>query len=178
MLNPEQVPGAVDELRPYLTECCEISLADWQDNPNSGAWVKFRLPDETHLEIYRGKNRAGRTQKFGQRYTMMLIEIDDDETPVNHERRMQMENPDKKPMELPQLAGYLCTLPDFHKWIVETTGEPCPDKEAAAAFVRSLCGILSRRDLGTNEAAAEIFRTLAHDFDVWKTAQVVGEPHN
>lgn len=175
MLNPEHVPEAIDELRPYLTECCEVSLADWADSANSGAWVKFRLPDESHLEIYRGKERAGRGMRFGQRYTMMLVQIDDDEQPINHERRTKMENTEK-PMSLPQLAGYLCTLPQFQAWIAEEYGEPCPDKDAAANFVRSMCGIQSRAELKDNEAAATAFKAIAHDFDVWKTAQASAEP--
>ena len=85
MTMPEHVAHLLEQLKPYLADVCEVSLADWQDNPNAGAWVKFKLPDETHLEIYRGKNRTGRNQRWGHRYYMMLIEIGDDEQPTRQE---------------------------------------------------------------------------------------------
>lgn len=157
MIHPEEVPQLLEELKPYMTEVCEVSLADWQDNPNSGAWVKFRLPDETHLEIYRGKNRAGRTQKFGQRYQMLLIEINDDETP--------MTAPEPRPMRLSQLAGAKCNDPEFRAWLEHEFGEPCPDAEAAAVFIRETCGVESRAHLDTNDQAAELFRGLLQDYD-------------
>lgn len=157
VIQPEDVPERLEELRPYMTEVCEVSLADWQDNPNSGAWVKFRLPDETHLEIYRGKNRAGRTQKFGQRYQMILIEINDDETP--------MQAPEPKPRKLSQIAGGLCHDEKFRKWAEVQYGEPCPDEPAAAQLIREVCGVESRSLLDSNPDAATLFRELLADYD-------------
>lgn len=162
MIQPEQVPELLEELKPYMTEVCEVSLADWQDNPNSGAWVKFRLPDETHLEIYRGKNRAGRTQKFGQRYQMILIEINDDETP--------MQAPEQKPRKLSQIAGALCHDANFRAWAEAQYGEPCPDEAAAAQMIREVCGIESRSFLDTNDEAAKVFRELLADYDASKSS--------
>lgn len=156
-MNPEDVPETLTELRPYMTEVCEVSLADWQDNPNSGAWVKFRLPDESHLEIYRGKSRSGRTQKFGQRYQMILIEINDDETP------MPAQEP--KPKKLSQIAGALCHDAKFMAWLEREFGEPCPDESTAAKVVREACGIESRSYLDVNETAAGIFRELLANYD-------------
>lgn len=162
MIQPEEVPALIEELKPYMTEVCEVSLADWQDNPNSGAWVKFRLPDEKHLEIYRGKNRAGRTQKFGQRYQMILIEINDDETP--------MQAPEPKPRKLSQIAGGLCHDAAFRTWAEQQYGEPCQDHEAAARLVREVCGVESRSHLDTNEDAANLFRELLRDYDGSKSS--------
>lgn len=156
---PEEVPEALRALQPYMTEVCEVSLADWQDNPNSGAWVKFRLPDEKHLEIYRGKNRAGRTQKWGQRYQMILIEINDDETP------MQAQEETSKPRKLSQIAGGLCRSEDFRKWCEAQYSEPCPDEAAAAQLIREVCGIESRAHLDVNAEAAQVFRDLLADYD-------------
>ena len=159
MIQPEEVAGTLEDLRPYMTEVCEVLLADWQENPNSGAWVKFRLPDEKHLEIYRGKYRAGRTKGFGQRYQMILIEINDDETP------MTPEHSEPKPRKLSSIAGALCNDPNFRAWASHTYGEPCPDAEAAAVMVREVCGIQSRAELDANEGAAELFRELLRDYD-------------
>jgi hypothetical protein len=122
--------------------------------------VKFRLPDESHLEIYRGKNRAGRTQKFGQRYQMILIEINDDETP--------MQAPEPKPRKLSQIAGGLCHDEKFRAWLEHEHGEPFPTAEHAAVFIRETCGVESRSFLDTNEAAAGVFRTLLSDYDEYQ----------
>lgn len=156
-MEPEDVPEVLAGLKPYMTEVCEVSLADWQDNPNSGAWVKFRLPDESHLEVYRGKNRAGRTQKFGQRYQMILIEINDDETP--------MHAPDPKPRKLSSIAGAMCNDPHFRAWLASEFGDPCPDADAAAVFIRETCGIESRAHLDSNVHAAGLFREILSDYD-------------
>lgn len=160
MIHPEDVAQVLEELKPYMREVCEVSLADWQDNPNSGAWVKFRLPDETHLEIYRGKNRAGRTQKFGQRYQMILIEINDDETPMQNEPQQE-----PKPRKLSQIAGALCHDAKFRSWAEAEYGDPVPDEDAAAKLVREVCGIESRAHLDTNEDAAKVFRELLANYD-------------
>lgn len=160
MIQPEEVAGTLDELKPYMAEVCEVMLADWQDNPNSGAWVKFRLPDETHLEIYRGKYRAGRTKGFGQRYRMILIEINDDEAPMTPEAD---ETP--RPRKLSQIAGALCNNPVFRAWAADAYGDPVPDADAAAQLVRDICGIESRRELDTNEEAAKLFRGVLEEFD-------------
>lgn len=160
MINPEDVQQVLAELRPYLTEICEVSLADWQDNPNSGAWVKFRLPDESHLNVYRGRNRAGRTQKFGQRYHLMLIEINDDETAIPAPR-----DPEPKARKLSSLAGLLCNYETFRAWCEKESGEECPDSDSAAEVIRMLCGIESRAELDTNPEAAKVFRGLLERYD-------------
>ena len=158
---PEEVPQALRALQPYMTEVCEVMLCDWQENPNSGAWVKFKLPDETHLQIYRGKYRTGRTKGFGQRYQMILIEINDDETPMQPE-------PAVKPRKLSQIAGGLCHDAKFRAWCEVQYGEPCPDDAAAAQLIREVCGIESRAHLDVNEEAAKVFRELLADYDAAK----------
>ena len=163
MILPERVSELLAELKPYMAEVCEISLADWQDNPNSGAWVKFRLPDESHLDVYRGRNRAGRTQKFGQRYFMMLIEINDDETP------MPAETQQRRPMKLSQIAGAICHDEKFRAWAEEQYGDPVPDEAAAANLIREVCGVESRSHLDSNDDAASVFRQLLADYDAWKS---------
>lgn len=161
-INPEDVTEVLKALQPYLTSVCEVSLADWQDNPNSGAWVKLRLPDEKHLEVFRGKDRAGRTQKWGQRYHLMLIEINDDET-----IRMP-DNPAPRATKLSQLAGVLVNKSEFRAWAQETYGDPVPDAEAAANLIRETCGVRSRADLDTNPESAKLFRELLAEYDASK----------
>lgn len=170
-MNPEDVPAAIEELRPFFLQITEAQLKDYGESANAGCWVSFRLPDPESLECYRGRDRSGRNARSGQRYTLMVVELDEHtDEPVNNERRTRMENPEKevKPMSLPQMSGYFCTLPDFREWLLETYDQACEDTEAAAAFVRGMCNIESRRDLLTNEAAATIFRKMAAEFDEWR----------
>jgi hypothetical protein len=52
---------------------------------------------------------------------------------------------------LAQVAGMLCTLPEFWKHL-RVSGE-----QEAAAHVRAACGVRSRAELDTNAYAAELF---------------------
>lgn len=52
---------------------------------------------------------------------------------------------------LAQVAGTLCSNPAFQAWC------GVADPEEAAAWVRRICGIASRRELDTDPAAARIF---------------------
>lgn len=159
MTLPEEVHALLEQLKAYMAEVCEVSLADWQDNPNSGAWVKFRLPDESHLNVYRGRNRAGRTQKFGQRYHLMLIEIADDETPV------QQREQEPAPRKLSSIAGAMCENTGFRAWLEKEHGEAMPNSESAAEWIRTVCGVSSRAELDTNTHAAALFREILGEYD-------------
>lgn len=171
-LNPEDVPGAIEALTPFFLQITEAQLKDYGESANAGCWVSFRLPDPESLEVYRGKDRSGRNARNGQRYTLMVIAIDEhtDQPERNHVDK------EPKPMSLPQLAGYLCTQMDFRDWLFETYGTECADTEAAAVFVRGWCKIESRRELLTNDAAADTFRKMAADFDAWKKANLGDAP--
>lgn len=169
-MNPADVPAAIEELRPFFLQITEAQLKDYGESANAGCWVSFRLPDPESLECYRGRDRSGRNARSGQRYTLMVIEIDEHtDEPVNNERT-RMENPDK-PMTLPQMAGYFCTLEDFRLWLRETYGAEVNSVETAAIFVRDMCNVESRKELLTNEAAAITFRKMAADYDAWKKAR-------
>ena len=52
---------------------------------------------------------------------------------------------------LAQVAGTLCTLPEFWQHL----GVSCESE--AAEIVRNLCGVKSRAELDTNPAAAQLF---------------------
>ena len=69
------------------------------------------------------------------------------------------------------IAGGVCHDAQFMQWIAENYGQDCQDSEAAAAFLRSICGIESRALLDSNPQAAEVFRGILGHFDEWKRAQ-------
>ena len=72
-------------------------------------------------------------------------------------------------MPLAQVAGILSNDMQFRAFAgtrtIKTGVELGPS--AAAEFIRTFCGITSRRDLNTNAIAADKFQTLRTEFDAW-----------
>lgn len=68
-----------------------------------------------------------------------------------------------------QQAGMLCNDERFRAFAgtqcLSTTVQISPT--AAAEFIRTHCGVTSRRDLNTDADAARKFQTLRTEFDVW-----------
>lgn len=153
---PEQVPEYIEQLKPYFATVVEAQLKDYGESANAGVWVSFRLPTPEDLEVFRGQDRSGRNARTGKRYTLMLVEINDQEEPVQAEQET---------MKLSQIAGMMCNNPNFRAWLKQEFSEPFPDDEAAAVFIRVLCGVNSRSELDTSPHAASLFRTLLEDYD-------------
>lgn len=130
----------------------EMQLAGWSESHTSGAKLTFWLPEAADLEVFRGMtSRKG--HKAGQRFAVVLVEIGDDEKPV--------QQPAEKPKgkELAQLAGRWCADPYFQHWLGAT------DEDDAAAQIRLACRITSRAELDHNEqAAAKFHRTFREPF--------------
>ena len=160
-MSPEDVAETLEALRPYFSTIVEAQLKDYGESANAGCWVSFRLPTPEDLEIYRGQDRSGRNARTGKRYTLMLIELNDQEEHVE-------QRDERKPMKLSQMSGALCQDAQFRAWCEKTYGELCPDDAAAAQVIREVCGIESRAHLDTNPDAAALFRELLNDFDASK----------
>lgn len=166
MIQPEQVAEVMEDLKPYFALVIEAQLKDFGESANAGCWVSFRLPAPEDLEIFRGQDRSGRNARQGKRYTLMLVELGDDETAVNQDARRAMEpEKEQRPRKLSQIAGGICHDVKFRAWVAQTYVVSCATTNEAAEFIRSMCGIPSRADLDTNTAAAGIFRTLLADYD-------------
>ncbi len=158
-MQPEDVPATLEELKPFFAAIVEAQLKDYGESANAGCWVSFRLPSPEDLEIYRGQDRSGRNARTGKRYTLMLIELTD------QDESMRATNPEPKAYKLSQIAGAKCNDPNFRVWLAAEFHEPFLDAEAAAVFIRETCGISSRSELDTNNFAADLFRTLLEDYD-------------
>lgn len=159
-MQPEDVPATLEELKPYFATIVESQLKDYGESANAGCWVSFRLPSPEDLEIFRGQDRSGRNARTGKRYTLMLIEIND------QDEHMPPENQEVKPRKLSSIAGAMCNDANFRAWLTSEFGEPCPDAESAAVVIRETCGVESRAHLDTNAAAAALFREILADYDV------------
>lgn len=158
---PEEVPQTLRELEPYFATVVEAQLKDYGESANAGCWVSFRVPSPEDLEPFRGQDRSGRNARTGKRYTLMLIELSDQDEPVRNGGHMEGE----KPRKLSQIAGALCHDEKFRAWCEAQYGEPCPDEAAAAQLIREVCAIESRSLLDVNPDAAKLFRELLSDYD-------------
>lgn len=140
-----------------------VMLAGWTDSHNGGAKVAFWLEDPKDLDVFRGLTvTKGKTA--GQRFAMVLVEIDDDETPKQTEEA-RYEEP--KGGALAKLAGQLCQNLAFRHWfwtkqwhvpnggLIEVDGTM--EAEETAEAIRQVCGVISRAELDHNAAAAEVF---------------------
>jgi hypothetical protein len=75
--------------------------------------------------------------------------------------------PAEKRGSLAQQAGILCNDPAFQRFMGERVHLDLAGAEATAVMVREYCGIHSRSELDSDEAAAAKFRDLRADFKLW-----------
>lgn len=139
----------------------EVMLAGWNESHSGGAKVTFFLRDAKALEAFRHLTVA-KGKQAGHRFAMVLVEIGEDEQPVNQH--------DKKGGAITKLAAMFCGQERFWQWarlkhpeawaraeaIVGAAGGQAP-VEVAAEFVRRMCSIKSRSELDTNAAAQKVF---------------------
>lgn len=107
---------------------------------------------------------------MGTRFACVLVEINDDETPVDHKAAMRDKWRDLGPTKQ---AGMRCTDPVFWAWLEEERHYQVANSEQAAEVVRDICGVASRRDLEKPGNATERLRwfDLDNAFQAWKAAE-------
>lgn len=133
----------------------EVQLAGWSESHNGGCKVTFWLSDSSDLDAFRAMTvRKG--NQAGQRLACALVEINDDETPVQQPAAAS-EPPAPKGGPLARLAAQWCASPDFQEWL-RTLGVQCDNADDAADFVRKVCHIKSRAELDNEPAAARFFQ--------------------
>lgn len=127
----------------------EMQLAGWSDSHTGGAKVTFWLPDASDLEVFRTlTTRKGNTA--GHRFGVALVEIGDDEQPVQASDK-------PKGGELAKLAGRLCQNQEFWLFLTDVHAVHAHTADDAALFIRQFCGIKSRSELDHDERAAALF---------------------
>jgi hypothetical protein len=133
----------------------EVMLAGWSETHNGGAKLTFWLPDAGELDAFRSLTvRKGNTA--GQRFMAVLVQIGDDELPVQAEAPVAPAKPATGPLCL--LAARLCQNPAFRSWLASHHAVTSASSEAGAAeFIRSVCEVNSRKELDTDARAAAVF---------------------
>lgn len=123
----------------------EVQFRRWSDSSTQGVQVTFALPDSEALEPLKGME--------GKRFMAVLVQIGDDEQPVQPTPRKDTRGP------LCREACDLCAMLEFQEWAHATAdlrGEP--SEESAKDVILGFCGIDSRKELDTVATAAEKFR--------------------
>ncbi|MDN7965492.1 hypothetical protein QZM92_26285 [Burkholderia multivorans] len=140
----------------------EMQLMNWGESSSNGAWVKFWLnPDD--LQVFRDlKCRSGKIA--GQRFAAVLVEVGDDEQPVQ-----QPERPKGGPLAI--LAGRLCQDAEFWRFATTNYGiEFSPGEEAdeCAEWIRQHCGVASRSEIDHNPNATAAFHEIRGAWIKWR----------
>jgi hypothetical protein len=107
---------------------------------------------------------------MGTRFACVLVEINDDETPVDH----VAEERDKwKALGAAQQAGIRCKDPIFLAYLNEERGFDVHNEEEAAQVVRGICGVTSRSELnkpGKLEQRLQWYK-IDFAFQAWKAVE-------
>ena len=141
----------------------EVVLAGWSETSTGGRKCTFWF-DEDSAEHPLKKFTVRRGKHAGTRFRMVLVEIGDDEVPVDQVAREQHETVVGGPIS--KHCGMLCRddafilymkqrYPDSFTEGVEQGRKP---DQIAAGIVRQICVIDSRAELDHNEQAAEIYQ--------------------
>lgn len=107
---------------------------------------------------------------MGTRFQCVLVEINDDEQPVDHVAQAR----DKwRSLRLAQQAGIRCGDAVFWAWLEEEKNYVANNSEEAAIAVRELCGVVSRADFdkpGFSEARIK-WHDLDYAFQAWRAKE-------
>lgn len=110
------------------------------------------------------------TAQMGTRFVCVLVEINDDETAVDHKMIAQ----DKwRQLGPARQAGIRCKDPVFRAFLKEVRFFEVTDEETAADVVRQLCRVASRADLDKvgNSASRLLWHDLDNEFQGWRVKE-------
>jgi len=149
----------MSDVKPTFTG--EVQLASWSESHSGGAKIVLWLNDPAELDAFRALTvRKGNVA--GQRFMAVLVEIGDDEQPVEAPSSPPPEPtpPAVKPFSgLTRLAIEWCEMPAFWGWATRNFPSfgRVVNAEQAKALILDRCCIKSRSELNTNQEAARYF---------------------
>jgi hypothetical protein len=123
----------------------EVQFRRYSDTSTQGVQITLALPDRESLEPL--------IHKAGKRFACVLVEIGDDELPVQEPERVKV-----GPL-CREAVGY-CQMPEFQAWVPVHTASNFGDRineEGCKKFILSACDIASRRHLDEIPSAADRF---------------------
>lgn len=107
---------------------------------------------------------------MGTRFQCALVEISDDETPVDHKA---MDRDKWRALGSVKQAGIRCKDPIFWAFLREHYEETIVDEAEAAEAVRYICNVLTRSDLGKPGFSDQriLWFDLDNKFQAWKAKE-------
>lgn len=132
----------------------EVMLKGWSDGTTGWKLTLWIHANEAGLHPFMDSQK-------GSTYGLVMVELDDDQEPINQVRREIVESSAKyKRKTLANYAAILCERPEFLRFLTEKEVLCTTERDQslrAADWVRNICGISSRRELDTNNSAARLF---------------------
>lgn len=146
----------MDEIKPAFQG--EVMLAGWSETHNGGAKVTLWLQDPSDLEAFRSMTVA-KGKQAGQRLACVLVEIGEDERPVQDPK-------------LSQQAAQLCYSGMFRTWLATQVFDDCTTEAAATTALKRHLAIESRRELDQRGDAAAAFLSMVREFRRWEETKL------
>lgn len=152
---------AVDE---KLCRKLDALFLGWTMSNSAGGRIKFELSSEADFAFFR-------SLPAGQEWSATLVELDDEEQPVDQSAREHVETVKGGPKS--QRAGALCADASFQRFVASHNREAMNGKlratpDQCADFIRTKCRIASRAELDHDPAAWERFtRWVSKPFAIW-----------
>lgn len=144
----------------------EVMLIGWDEKHNTGRTARF-LFDEEGVEHPMKQHTVRRGKQAGTRFMMVLVELQDDDTPIDQTKRERLEEAEKGG-PVSKNAGILCNDPDFQDYVSIQPGNYTHDEMGAADFVREHCNISSRAQLDHQPQAARRYEIMKAGFLDWQ----------
>ena len=119
----------------------EVQFRRYSDTSTQGQQIVFAVADREALEPFVGKE--------GKRFMAVLVEIGDDEQPVQPAPRKDTRGP------LCREACDYCGMPEFQEWAA--ADDETPSEAGAKAFILTVCEVDSRKKLDQFSSAADEF---------------------
>lgn len=138
----------------------EVQLKGWEIKHNTGTGLAFWCADEADIEKLKDMT-ARKGKQSGQRMMMVLVEIGDDELPVEQPTEAPAVEalPDVKGGSLAKTAGMLLNNTEFHNFI-----HPAGD---ANAYILRRCGVSRKREIDHSQMARTAFMRMMAEFREW-----------
>ncbi len=123
---------------------------------------------------------------MGTRFMAVLVEIGDDELPVQHQPAKETKKTSGEPrppapravakrdwrdLSPAEQAGMRCAQAPFRAFMSEECGFTTDDPDSAAVVVRQLCRVESRRELNTSKDARLRWQSLDDQFQAWNAME-------
>lgn len=144
----------------------EMMLAGWNDSQQNGHTVKFWLCADKMGHPFEGYERKK------DKFYVSLVELDDDNEPIDQKMRDRVEQQQKRPSErVSYVAAMLCKNEGFWTWLREVHDYAVDSEDDARIAMMAILSLVgeSRSILDRNEHQAKRFHALIREpFVEWQ----------